>query len=570
MKKMSKLLSVIIALVLCVSMVTPAMAIDLTEDYLSNLEQKTHTDGYKYVDLKVEKDENGNVTDNTFNMTGDLNIDYTLRFSGKDDVVLNMNGHTLNHEGASGSVIRTEKTNLTINGEGEDGSMGTITGGNAVSDGNTYSENGGGVAANGGDLTVNNVHITGNVAEKGGSAIWAKGSDNVTLDNVLVDNAETGTNEKGEPNATGGTVYCKDVNKVTVKDSTITDNTAASAGAGLAFNDCNDVTVENTVISNNTSTGVGSDDDQPLDEPVPFGAGVIAQNVKNLNMTGVTISGNTADTANGTGGGMYAYNVDKISMDEVTISGNKAYYGGGVYTNNVGSIEMNNTQITGNTAGGAYGGGMYIYSDSTSTTVNGTNTVIADNTFYGGSSANDVFAYANGVTIDMKFGPTTYGDKEFDGWSKSFETSEFVREGEEADEDGVFGNNYSNNWGWMTFHWTEQPEQPDEGDKTPVPPVLPEPPVVPVNPTPDPDPEEPVEIEEPETPLGELPDDPVEIEEPEVPLGELPEIEIDEPDVPLGDVPQTGEASTMMFVVVLLACSMGLVYVNTGKRKENA
>lgn len=90
------------------------------------------------------------------------------------------------------------------------------------------------------------------------------------------------------------------------------------------------------------------------------------------------------------------------------------------------------------------------------------------------------------------------------------------------------------------------------------------------DPVPDPDPEDPVEIEDPETPLGETPEEPVDIEDPEIPLTDLPEIEIDEPDVPLGDVPQTGEASTAMWLAVLLACGMGLVYVNTGKRKENA
>ncbi|MDE6280428.1 MAG: doubled motif LPXTG anchor domain-containing protein, partial [Oscillospiraceae bacterium] len=87
-----------------------------------------------------------------------------------------------------------------------------------------------------------------------------------------------------------------------------------------------------------------------------------------------------------------------------------------------------------------------------------------------------------------------------------------------------------------------------------------------------------VEVDEPDVPLTDLPEGPdegVEIDEPDVPLAELPEasdetVEIDGPDVPLSNVPQTGEASTMMFVVVLLACGMGLVYVNTGKRKDNA
>ena len=45
---------------------------------------------------------------------------------------------------------------------------------------------------------------------------------------------------------------------------------------------------------------------------------------------------------------------------------------------------------------------------------------------------------------------------------------------------------------------------------------------------------------------------------------------IEDGDVPLSDVPQTGEASTVVWLAVLLASGMGLVYLNTGKRKENA
>lgn len=90
-----------------------------------------------------------------------------------------------------------------------------------------------------------------------------------------------------------------------------------------------------------------------------------------------------------------------------------------------------------------------------------------------------------------------------------------------------------------------------------------------------------MEVDEPDVPLGELPEgdgDPVAIDEPETPLGELPEteggsggtVEIDGPDVPLDGVPQTGEASAAVWLAVLLACGLGLVYVNTGKRRENA
>ncbi|MBD5083989.1 MAG: hypothetical protein HDT33_02700 [Clostridiales bacterium] len=549
MKKMSKLLSVIVALMVCVGMVAPALALEIDQNYINGLEVKTHeTYGTKYVEVKGV-DEN----DTTFNMKEDIKTEYTLYFGNQDNVTLNMNGHTLDHQDKAGSVIMAENTNLTING-GDEENMGKITGGNAYEKnqlpGAQEADNGGGIHVNGGSLTVTNTEISGNTATHNGSAVFAKDTDKVTMNNVVVE----GNTATGETGSGGGTISITRTKEVDLEDVTIRDNESSGVGGGLAVQDSGKVDMNNVEITGNESTGEGTY------VPLPYGGGMYASNVDEINMNKVTISGNTANTESGTGGGMYAYNVGKIDMNDATISNNEAYYGGGVYAHNVGSIEMNNTQITGNTAGGAYGGGMYIYSDSTSTTVNGTNTVIADNTFYGGDFANDVFAYANGETIDMKFGPTTYGDKVFDGWSDSMKVSEFVREGDEADADGAFGNNYSGNWGWMTFHWTEKP---DEGDKTPVPPMPPEPPVVP-----DPDP---VEIEDPDTPLGEEPDDPVDIEEPEVPLGELPEIEIDEPDVPLGDVPQTGDISFMWYgvIVVSIAGLLGLSLLERKKRQED-
>ena len=121
---------------------------------------------------------------------------------------------------------------------------------------------------------------------------------------------------------------------------------------------------------------------------------------------------------------------------------------------------------------------------------------------------------------------------------------------------------------------TNPTDPTDPTDPTnPTNPTDPTDPTDPINPT---DPT--VEIDVPNVPLGDLPevpDEAVEIDAPDVPLAELPgvpegTVEIDAPAVPLGDVPQTGEASTAMWLAVLLACGMGLVYVNTGKRKENA
>ena len=60
-------------------------------------------------------------------------------------------------------------------------------------------------------------------------------------------------------------------------------------------------------------------------------------------------------------------------------------------------------------------------------------------------------------------------------------------------------------------------------------------------------------------PLAELTEEPVE------------ELEVIEDEaVPLSDVPQTGEASTILWMAAVLVAGAGLVYVNTGKRRQNA
>lgn len=92
-------------------------------------------------------------------------------------------------------------------------------------------------------------------------------------------------------------------------------------------------------------------------------------------------------------------------------------------------------------------------------------------------------------------------------------------------------------------------------------------------------------IEDADVPLAEAPTDGTEvIEDADVPLAELPEelaqapaqapaeeLEvIEDGAVPLSDVPQTGEASTALWLAAVLIAGMGLVYVNTGKRRQNA
>lgn len=461
MRKLNKMLAAALALAMCAGMVVPAFAVDINQAYIDRCEVKTSKDNsHTYIELDGGED-------NTFNMLEDIKTNHTLHFVNSDDITLNMNGHTLDHQGAAGSVIRVEEIDLTINGAGENGEMGTITGGNATAPNDNYHNNGGGIYSKDGDLTVKDVHLTENTAKTNGSAIWAGTTTNegenskIVLENVVADNNEvTGTG--------GGTITVHKAD-ADYQDITVSNNTTGGAGGGLGFQSCGEVKVTDSVITGNVSTGKGTDPDNSANKPLAVGGGVCATETESITMENVTISGNTV--GDGEVGGV----------------------GGGMYAANCGDITFDNSLITGNQAGNI-GGGLYATSTSGETTITTTNnTVIAGNTGWNGKYANDVGAAVLGdgsITIDA--GAATYKDQSFDGWDDSTNLSKV--ESEVSDE-GSFVNGYVSEGGYyLTSRWVT-PEEPGPG----------------------PGPGPGTEIPDPEVPLGPGPDE-TEIDEPEVPL----------------------------------------------------
>ena len=393
MKLVKKIVPVVLSLTMCVSLVAPALAVDIDQEFIDQCEVTTE-DNISYVDLAVKKDAEGNVVDNTFNMTGDISTGHTLRFKGGDDVVLNMNGYTLDHQDAQGSVIRAENTGLTINGADEDGNMGTITGGNATAPDDTSLNNGGGIYSINGDLTLNDVCITDNTAKTNGGAVWAQatGADKtqVTMNNVVVeDNKVTGTG--------GGAVCLRQVN-ADLTNIVINNNEAGGAAGGIGFAMCGDVNVTDAKITNNVSAGNGTDPDNAANDPNPIGGGVVADGTDSIFMENVIISGNEVHTSSkgmgGLGGGMHIYNCGEVTLSNSEISGNTAdLYGGGMYIYSCGKVTLNDSKVSGNTAD-AYSGG--IFCDTTTILMND-GSVVANNTAAYG--ADDI--YANNVIMRL-------------------------------------------------------------------------------------------------------------------------------------------------------------------------
>jgi hypothetical protein len=101
-------------------------------------------------------------------------------------------------------------------------------------------------------------------------------------------------------------------------------------GAGV------NLTITNSSIQNNRAAS-------------SHGGGIY--NNGNLTLTNTTVSNNSADY----GGGIDNYPSGNLVLNNSTVSNNSAFYGGGIY--NEGSFTINNTTISDNSA--YYGGGIY-------------------------------------------------------------------------------------------------------------------------------------------------------------------------------------------------------------------
>ncbi len=131
---------------------------------------------------------------------------------------------------------------------------------------------------------------------------------------------------------------------VTLRDSTISGNTAGSGG-GLA--NYGTAYLTGCTISGNSTEAQGG------------GLGNFARDgVANLTLTDCTISGNTADAGGGICNGPYLSNVAavELTLTGCTIADNTARFGGGLL--NIDTASLTDCTISGNSAQGYAGGGM--------------------------------------------------------------------------------------------------------------------------------------------------------------------------------------------------------------------
>jgi hypothetical protein len=168
----------------------------------------------------------------------------------------------------------------------------TISNNIANSDASDFG-NGGGLSLQGeGTVSINGTTINGNTARQSlsFSAFAGNGGGIATSAITNLKNSTVSGNTAG---FTGGGIYTVGTSTiiVTIDSSTIVGNIATSSGGGLIANSSNPVNIHNSIFANNRDNGIAPD----------ISSGTVVSQGYNLieNITGATISGNTATNITG-------------------------------------------------------------------------------------------------------------------------------------------------------------------------------------------------------------------------------------------------------------------------------
>jgi CSLREA domain-containing protein len=226
----------------------------------------------------------------------------TIVLSGGDLIITNNGSLTIVGRGANFLTVSGNNTSRVFTnntGAATAISFLRVTGGNAAS--NISSALGGGIHNEGGNLTLTGLVISGNGAGHGGGVSnWANGT-------------------------------------LTLRETTVSENTASGSGGGMMNLSGSTVNIINSTFSRNTAAS-----------PTTNGGGGL-RNDGIANIANSTFSGNIAQ--NGSGGGIFHTGIS-LTLNNVTITGNTAGLStGGLLNNSQTAFNLRNTIITNNTGG---------------------------------------------------------------------------------------------------------------------------------------------------------------------------------------------------------------------------
>jgi hypothetical protein len=259
-------------------------------------------------------------TPRNLNVTGNKNINITIRGNGNTVQVLSPGTALFTLGAESGSSLSLAIQDLTLKGLGGNSvpvvqvnSGGTLLmkANSSITGGNTSSATGGGVSVSGGTFTMNGGKVSGNTASSGGGVF-----------------------------VYGGTF--------TMSGGEVSGNTASSSSyfGGGVYVFYGTFTMSGGVVSGNTSS---------------YRGGGVFVDGGTFTMSGGAVSGNTAPS----GGGVFVYG-GTFTMSSGVVSGNTASSsGGGVSVSNSGTFTMSGGEVRGNILSGASYGREVFFENGT-------------------------------------------------------------------------------------------------------------------------------------------------------------------------------------------------------------
>ena len=234
----------------------------------------------------------------------------------------------------------------------------------------------GGAIETAGTLTVAGGLFRDNTAGINGGAVHMTGAITATFTNAPFFDANIASQE-------GGAVWNSGTGTLLMTAARITNNVAggpaADQGGGGVFSDGGTTTLRDVTITGNRAPGAAGSGGGILNTAggqLTLQGGSVSNNVavragggietavtgaatsNTVSITGVTLSGNDAGTAPGNGGGLHATGAAVVTITGSQVTANRAAsQGGGLWNAGTGTMTVTTTTVEGNQAGS--GGGLY-------------------------------------------------------------------------------------------------------------------------------------------------------------------------------------------------------------------
>jgi hypothetical protein len=268
----------------------------------------------------------------TLNVTGNKNINITIRGNGTTVQVAATGTPLLTLEAAESNSLSLELRDITLTGKSGNSvpvvqvdAQGTLSmkTGSCIT-GNSSTGDGGGVYVNNGTLSMSGGSVSGNFSGSAGGGVYV---NNGTL-------SMSGGSVSGNSSDSGGGGVLSNYGTISMSGGSVSGNSSDSGGG--VFSNNGTMSMSGGSVSDNNSSGNSGG------VYVQYGA---------MSMSGGSVSGNTASNF---GGGMCVYGSGTLNMSGGSVSGNNSSgSGGGVYVFENGTMGMSGGMVRDNALSGA-------------------------------------------------------------------------------------------------------------------------------------------------------------------------------------------------------------------------